>query len=215
MRRIALLLSLTLLTGIWPAYPVRVDAEEAAEETVCEIELPRQPIRVSPLLARLRPGRVLLVRGLDRQDRLKEERTMAERLANHLRRQSLFDVVECKECACNGTTPLRTAQFNERTLVRYAQTYGVDSVLYCTVRSIDAYRPMSIELDFLLVNIDQAIPVASGSVSYNLADPVTQEVFASLSGFQEPHVTSPLSSPTRLIDFATAQLADQLKSLWR
>ena len=190
-------------------------AQEVVTETICELELSQQPIRLSPLYGRLRPNRILIVRSLDRQDRLKEQQVLADRLANHLRRASVFDVVECKNCVCDATNPIRTAMFDERRLLHYAGTYGVDSVLYCTVQSIDAYRPMRVELQFVLINIDQSVAVASGSLSFDLADPITEQIYINTFNYGDPHAIAAQSSPSRLIDFAAAQLAGELKSLWR
>ncbi len=205
------LLALTLLTL---AHALSSSAQKPETEAACELAIDPQPIRVSPLHAQLRPNRVLIVRSLDRMDRLKEQQILVDRLANHLRRQSLFDVVECKDCICDATNPIRTALFDERKLLDYASTYGVDSVLYCRVQSIDAYRPMNIELQFVLINIDQAVPAASGALTFDLADPLTEQVFINTFSYGDVHAVAALASPSRLIDFAAARLAAEFKSLW-
>lgn len=211
MFRIAALTCIALIVLHTPDPSV---AEEVVAETLCELELPQQPIRVSPLLAQLQPNRILIVRDYDRQDRLKEQQVLADRLATHLRRDSLFDVVECKRCVCDRSSPLRTGRFDERQLLEYANTFGVDSVLYCTVQSIDAYRPMKIEIQFLLININQSVAVASGSLTFDLSDPITEQIYLNQNPIAASHMTSPLSSPSRLIDFAASQFAEQFKSLW-
>jgi hypothetical protein len=194
--------------------PLSSSAQNPESAAACDLSLDPQPIRVSPLHVQLRPGRVLIVRSLDRMDRLKEQQVLVDRLAHHLRRQSLFDVVECKDCVCDATSPIRTALFDERQLLYYASTYGVDSVLYCTVQSIDAYRPMNVELQFVLINIDQAVPAASGSLAFDLANPVTEQVFINTFNYGDVQAVAALSSPSRLIDFAAARLAAELKAVW-
>lgn len=212
MARIAQLIVLTFVTSL-PALSSL--GQEPVVDPTCGLEVQRQPIRVSPLYRQLRPNRILIVRSLDREDRLKEQQVLVERLANHLRRESLFDIVECKDCICDASNPIRTALFDERKLLHYANTYGVDSVLYCTVQSIDAYRPMNVELQFVLISIDQSVAVASGTLSFDLADPITEQIFINTFNYGDLFATAAQSSPSRLIDFAAAHLAAELKSLWR
>ena len=172
-------------------------------------------IRTSPLIAQLKPDRVLILTSLDRQDRLKEQAVLARELASQLRSQAGFDAVVCRDRVCDDMNPIRTGRFDERTLIELGRTYSVDAVLYCTVQSIEAYRPMKLEIEFLLVNIDQSVAVASGNQQLDLSDIRTEGLFLhSLNA--DPDIGTMLSnSPTRMIGFGASRLAASLAALWR
>jgi hypothetical protein len=116
---------------------------------------------------------------------------------------------------CEDSNPIRTGRFDERKLVDLGQAYSVDTVLYCNVVSIDAYRPMRLEVQFLLVNIDQSVAVASGTQHLDLSDIRTEGLFLqSLNA--DPDIGTMLSnSPTRMIGFGASRLAGSLAALWR
>lgn len=173
------------------------------------------PMRVSPLAQQLQPNRVLIVAPLDRQDRLKEQRELMRYLATHLRSTMHVDVVECPQRVCEDMFPIRTGQFDERKLVALGRQFLVDTVLYCNVESIDAYCPMNLELQFLLVNVGQAVSIVSGTGHFDLADKATQNVFYQSFG-ADPEVDTTLkNSPTRLIEFSTSRVAGDLTRLWK
>ncbi|MEM6468479.1 MAG: hypothetical protein AAF802_02835 [Planctomycetota bacterium] len=185
---------------------------KVCEETFFVLE--EQPIRVSPLAARLRPNRMLVVTCLDRQDRLKEQQALRRAVMQQIRALSTFDAIEHRTAICEKSNPIRSGRFDERQLIGWAREYMVDSVLFCQVTEIDAYRPMRMELAFLLLNADQSVPVASGTLRFDLADGNTEQVFLrSLHSDREAPVTA-IASPTRLIEFSAAQFVHQLKSIW-
>ena len=172
-------------------------------------------IRTSSLVGQFKPDRILIITTLDRQDRLKEQAVLARELASHLRSKAGFDAVVCHDRMCEDLNPMRTGRFDERKLVDLGQTYSVDSVLYCTVRSIDAYRPMKLEIQFLLVNVDQSVAIASGTQHFDLSNVATEGLFLqSLNA--DPDIGTMLSnSPTRMIGFGASRLAVNLAALWR
>ena len=182
----------------------------------CEplLVLEQQPIRVSRLAARLRPNRILVVTCLDRQDRLKEQQQLRQRVTEQIRTLSTYDAIEYKRTVCDRANPIHSGKFDERQLVAWANQYSVDSILFCQVNQIDAYRPMRIEIEFLLLNADQAVAVVSGTMRYDLADSIAEKIYLqSISADREdPFVAS--SSPSRFIEFSAEQLALRLKSLW-
>ncbi|MCA9140197.1 MAG: hypothetical protein KDB00_25670 [Planctomycetales bacterium] len=180
-----------------------------------EPQLPTQPIRVSPLAQQLRPNRVLVITPLDRQDRLKEQVTLMRQLATELRGKSGFDVIECSQRACEDMFPIRTGQFDERKLVSLGRQYMADTILYCNIESIDAYSPMRLEIQYLLVNIDQSVSVASGSQRFDLADEAVRHWFYK-SMNADPEVDTTLkNSPTRLIEFSASRLAGDITRIWK
>ena len=178
--------------------------------------IPSQPpFRVTSKLWQLKPQRILIVTMLDRQDRLREQQTLSRNLAEHLRLKTNFDVVEASERVCMESYPLRAGRFNERRLVELGIKYQVDSILYCNVESIDAYHPMRIEIQFVLVHASESIAVASGRRRFSLSDSAVKQAYLRSIDCNGPAPATFMSSPTRLIEFSAAQLAGDLTKLWR
>ena len=176
--------------------------------------IPQQPMRISPLAQQLRPDRVLIVTPLDRQDRLKEQVALMRRLATKLRAKSGFDVIEASERVCEETFPIRTGQFDERKLVQLGRKYLVDTVMYCNIESIDAYCPMRLEIQFLLVNVNQSVSIVSGSQRFDLSDKTTESFFYQSIGTDRVIDTTLKNSPSRLIDFGASRVAGDLSRIW-
>lgn len=171
--------------------------------------------RTSPLAQQYKPKRILVVTTLDRQDRLKEQATLVRRITSELRLKGGVDTVESTDRMCEDFFPIRTGTFDEHRLVDLGKKYRVDSILYCNVESIDAYRPMRMEVQFLLVNVEESVALVSGSRLYDLGDANTLKQFFEFMN-ADPDVGQTLpSSPTRLIDFGASRLAGDLTSLWR
>lgn len=111
--------------------------------------------------------------------------------------------------------PIRSGQFDERKLVSLGRKYMVDTILYCNIESIDAYSPMRLEIQYLLVNVDQSVSVASGAQRYDLSDTAV-EYWYYQSMNADPAVNTTLkNSPTRLIDFSAARLAGDIAGIWK
>ncbi|MCC9602932.1 hypothetical protein LOC67_20475 [Stieleria sp. JC731] len=171
------------------------------------------PTRRSSLLGQLRPNRVLIVTCLDRQDRLREQTELMHQLATHLRRQSTVEVVESDHRMCLQHSPMQTGRFDERQLVEMGTRYSADTVIYCEIANIDSYRPMKLELRFLMVSTHQSIALASASRHHDLGHTPTRKQFLSTFDPYEHSAESLLRSPSRLIDFSANKLAAELLRL--
>ncbi len=177
--------------------------------------MPRQPMRLSPMASQLRPNRVLIITPLDRKDRLKEQIELKRQLASALRAKSGFDVIEASQRVCEATYPIRTGQFDERKLVKLGQEYLVDTVLYCNVESIDAYCPMQLEIQYLLINVEQSVSVVSGSQRFHLGADVTEQFFFKAMNADPETDVILKNSPSRLIQFGASHLAGDLSRVWK
>ena len=205
--------TLVLSVPAWAVFP-------CCKKKTCQcahkaVALPEQPMRLSEWAQQLRPNRVLVVVPLDRQDRLKEQVELKRRLARELRSQAGFDVIEASERVCEDTYPIRTGQFDERKLLDLGKKYLADTVMYCNIESIDAYCPMRVEMQFLMVNVDQSVAIVSGTRQFDLADKNTQTVFYKAMHANPLIDTTLKNSPTRLIEFGAARLAGDLSNIWR
>lgn len=213
--RLSLNMLLCWLITLTPTLFCPLSAGEPDDEN-CEyvFSLEEQPIRVSPLVGQLRPNRILVITSLDRQDRLKEQQSLRTALTKEIRELSTYDAIESRKCICERVNPIRSGRFDERRLVALSHEYLVDTVIFCQVVSIEAYRPMRLDVAFMMINIDQSVAVASGTLRFDLADPITEKIYhQSISADREDPMTAS-SSPSRLIEFAAKQMAIQIKSLW-
>ncbi|OYP35213.1 hypothetical protein CGZ80_12515 [Rhodopirellula sp. MGV] len=171
------------------------------------------PLRRSSLLPQMRPNRVLLVTCLDRQDRLHEQTELMHRLAAHLRAMSSVEVVESDHRVCLEHFPIQTGRFDERKLVNLGTRYSADTVIYCEVANIDSYRPMKMEVRFLMISAEQSVALASASRHHDLGTPATRKKFLQSFDEYEHSSESLLRSPNRLIDFSANQLAAEILRL--
>ncbi|WP_149499311.1 hypothetical protein [Roseiconus lacunae] len=171
------------------------------------------PMRRSSLLQQLRPNRILIVTCQDRQDRLHEQSELMRSLANHLRNQSAIEVIECPHRSCLHHFPIQTGRFSEHQLIDLGKRYSADTIIYCEVANIDSYRPMKMELRFLMVSTHQAIALASASRNHDLGHPATRKQFLGTFDPYEHSGETLLRSPSRLIDYSAQQLAAELLRL--
>ncbi|MEM8736437.1 MAG: hypothetical protein AAGG44_19565 [Planctomycetota bacterium] len=191
--------------------------QRASAQSACD---PGQLLKIdgiSPHLWTLAPKRLLIVTPQCRQDRLREHDTYARSLASYLRANGRFDVVVSQEYICENKIPMRSGRFDERDLLRYAQRYNVDTVLFCELPQLSAYEPMNLNATFAIVSIEEAIALVSGSGYFDLRHPAIYQDYANFS-MQTSDMHSPAThphSPSRFIDYCASKASEGLLALWQ
>ena len=87
--------------------------------------------------------------------------------------------------------------------------------MYCNIESIDAYCPMKLEIQFLMVNVDQSVAIVSGSNRIDLTDKRAEAIFFQSMGVDPLLDTTLKNSPSRLIDFGAMRVAGDIARVWK
>ena len=203
---------LVLILGAWCGYGRCEDPTELCLES---LEIP-SPCLVSSHCAYLQPRRIVIVTTNNRQDRLKEQDLFSKALAKHLRQGQRFDVVISREKMCRDKLPMRRGAFDEQRLLALSRAYNVDAVLFCELEQISAYEPMQLQMSMLLVDVGEAVSLASATTTVDQRPPGMHQAYVIFAGQDCDQFTTDthLNSPSLLIDFAAGLCANGLLSIW-
>ncbi len=210
-RRKAMAVLLTMPTAL-----LSINLLSTAAGQDCEGDSEVRFDAISKYATALHPRRIVVLTAPNRQDRLKEHDLYAEAIATHLRSSRLCDVVLSNDRICAEQMPMRTGQFDERELLKIGRRYNADCVLYCLINSISAYDPMQMNASFLLISIDEAVALCSGTTNIDLRAPGAYHAYAnavlqssdSFSIAVHPHM------PSRMLDWAGFQVAQGISGIW-
>lgn len=178
--------------------------------------LPANAIQVTNSTFHYSPRRIVIAIPENRKDRLREQDLFAKGMRRYLTERSHVSVVTARHRVCDRNSPLQTGRYDEQQLVEFLHRYQADGVLYCDVEQIRAYEPMQMEVSLLLVDCQNAVAVASGTITIDSKNSVTlqhYERFAFPDTEQRPKnqtLETHLSSPSQFIDFAAKEITAKL-----
>ena len=197
----------------------------ASSQDVCE-GLPRGAagsfsarspnLTISHHCAHLKPRRIVIVTAKNREDRLDEQDQYARSLAQSLAKCG-FSVVVSPDHLCADELPMQRGHFSEAHLVRLNRKYRADAVIYCHLRQLVSFEPMSVEGSLVMVHIDQAVALLSLRAVHDLRDmPISQayEHFSKASQPEDAFGSNYQHSPTQFINFVAHQNVQQMLKAW-
>ena len=180
--------------------------------------MPSSQLKVSHHCEYLRPRRIVVVTAKNREDRLDEQDHFARALARSLMSSpGGFSVVVSQEKLCENELPMRRGYFNEQELVALNHKYQADAVLYCDLRRLVSFAPMSVEGSLVMVHIDQAVALVGLQEVYDLRTPATRRSYDGFSvagQCKDSFGCTHLQSPAQLIEFVAHQSVQQLLKAW-